>query len=205
MSRKVGFGGSARPTSNAAPKTSSVGRTGFWERKLMPGEELLWQGRPGFRFKMDRAAFTLSMPALLGVTIFAALYYADPFGTNDAAYIYRFNNDLFVPLLIGAMLLYLVLYNLRHGLVHPGLTRYCVTNRRAMIANKLPFPNVRTYRLTPMTPIVWLGDDPGTITFGEENRQYGNKVVRPRKVGFHNVRDAAQIYGLLLKAKEGMV
>ena len=169
----------------------------------MPGETLLWQGRPKFRIEIDSKAMRLSLPALAGVTFFAFQHYSSPFGAVfDAEYIPGLSNELSVPLVVVSIVLYLVLYNLRHGMVHPGLTRYALTNRRAMVANKLPYPNVKTYRLTPMTPVNWLGDDPGTVTFSEDLVHYNHNAIQSRHVGFHNIPDAGRVHALIQKAKE---
>ena len=206
MSRKIGFGeGNAsdtQPNRRAHKGTASAQQ--FWEKRLYPGENLLWEGRPNFHIQLDQTALRLSLPGVAGAAFLGYMYFTSPFKiVISEEFVPGISNDILVPLFIAGLLAYLLFYNLRHSLVHPGLTRYALTNKRAMVANKLPFPRVKTYRLTPMTPVHWLGDEPGTITFAEDLTHYDHKVIRSKHVGFHNISDAEHVLNLMNRAKEG--
>lgn len=201
MTRRVGFSERAGPNI----RHSNV-RAGFWDKQLMPGETILWEGRPGFGIGPDPLALKLSVPAVLGISAFLVSHYLFPSPFHvDAQYIPGLPNDITVPLTAGFVLLYLVIYNLSFSMVHPALHRYALTERRALIWRRLPWPRTRSYILTPASRILYDYREPGMVTVGTDFVRYGSGQGFDRSAAFHRINDAGMVFKLALRASEGTV
>ncbi|SMX45805.1 hypothetical protein [Actibacterium lipolyticum] len=185
----------------------------FWRKHLIRDERLLWDGRPEFEFKLDWTAVTMCLPAILFTVVFLAD--AQLFEGGFGASLSQDDPGTYRLLKIGSIgaTLWCAVYIARTSMLIPQLTRYALTNKRALTRTLLPWPKVTVKRLTPMTEVEWNGTAPGSIFFDTENVRYGHKptypglvgkfVIKERKNGFRNIADADIVYPQLLRAMEG--
>lgn len=180
-----------------------------WERDLNPSERLLWVGRPNVRFALDKTALWQCIPAfaLIGYFLFQLMTTGSVVYTPDDVI-----NQQFLWFALAAVI-WCLGYVLYHSLNHPALTRYAVTNSRALIRSTVPFGKSYSRYLTPVTDIEWDGQTPGNIWFDTREQNYGMNtwirgivapaVVKTRKTGFINIDKADQVHSLIGRVMEG--
>lgn len=175
----------------------------FWGRHLQSGERVLWEGRPGFSFVLDRQAAKLCLPALVaviaygldlsGISVFSLLGLPGSAQTIDTRSL----------VFMGLILAYLIGYISFFSLTLPNFMRYALTNRRLLIRRTLPWPTFQSVRLTPSTPVLHDGRDPGTIVFGETYAHYGDFKTAAKAVGFKNIDAPRKVMKMIERVKEG--
>ena len=195
----------------------------FWHSRLEAGERLAWVGRPKWTFIPDRTALMFTVPAssaALGLLFGGTGLYERAYFWAIGKIFHQFDPQ---PLALGdmewqlklaaiAVLLYCAVYLYAYCIVSPNLTRYALTDRRALVHTKFPWPRLRSKRLTPGTPIEWDGQRDGSIFFDEYQRDYGVKpksaigtrsTVKTVKLGFRRVKDAGMVHDLMRDVAEG--
>ncbi len=186
----------------------------FWRGHLLPGERLFWDGRPQRTIRLDRVALSMCTPAAL----FMGLYLAVPniLSLAHGQSLLQPHEMQTDPVIFWGMLAaigWCVYYVLSRSDIHlPQLTRYALTDRRVLIRTALPWPKLYAKHLTPMTPVKWDGDTPGTITFDDRLERYGNSVgpmflsraiAGTKAVGFINIDEAPRVHALMQRVMEG--
>ncbi len=184
-----------------------------WQRRLRPGESLLWSGRPApvarpmLHAPMERGA-RIALSLLCGVLALALLVLLLPAARGDPLFA--------APVLVLAGGLFLALWYFNGGktIVDRAMlarTAYALTDRRAIIARRL-FGRVFavSHPLGRMTPVTWNRAAPGhVIFFSHASLSFqhlpGGGVMMGRTrhgIGFHYLADAERAY-LLLRRLQG--
>ncbi|NSX56493.1 hypothetical protein [Parasulfitobacter algicola] len=175
----------------------------FWQKHLVPGETIIWEGRPNFSFKLDKTALGLAIPGFVASAVLFIIN-NDLLGASGPGQLVlsptitqQINWGIFIAIV------YLVLYLLYHSMTQSRLTRYALTNKRALIHNRLPWPKLNAKYLTPMSEVAWDQSDPGSIVLGQSITQYRSNaifrsgIVKERKEGFLNIDNPQKVYDLM--------
>lgn len=192
MSRRVGYDG--------AP-VGQRSRVRLWDHLLNEEEGILWEGRPGFGFKLNGSALkTLGVVAIgfyvFGSQIMRANQPGSPMGEMlDIPYIGRIDGEVFLGIAAG----WVVLWFLMQTTTTPFFTRYMLSDRRAFIAKTFLWTRIKSYELSPARVIEYDGKRNGNIIFATETRRADNGRKREFPVGFMHVHGAAALYKKMLK------
>lgn len=196
MSRKIGFdSGSA----------GSRSRAGLWDHLLGEGEDILWEGRPGFGFRLNTSALkTLAIVAIgifiLGPKILEANRIGSPMGDMlNVPYfgIGRINGEAFLAFAIG----WTVLWFFMQTTTTPFFTRYMLSDHRALIAKTFLWTKIKSYELSPLRVIEYDGKRNGSITFATETKRADNGRKREFPVGFMHINSAEKLYKKMLEVQ----
>lgn len=199
MSRRVGFGNSPA----AAPRA----RGGLWDRQLVEGEEILWEGRPGFGFKLSVSALKTLVIVGIGIAIIGPQMLAiDRMGHSmgnllDLPVIGGINGRLFLALAAG----WTFIWFLMQTTTTPFFTHYMLTNNRAFIAKTLLWKRIKSYELTPFRAVEYDGRRDGSILFATEVRRADNGRKRDFPIGFMHVRDAETVYKKMVEIQRSKI
>ena len=163
-----------------------------WQGILDPDEQILWQGQPDGRFRIEFDSLRESLPGLLMLAF--ALFWM--YQAAQASVFFA---------LFGLFFVVLGLRQLLSPVIWPAYLRsrswYTLTDRRAFIATEvLGRKTLRDWPVDPETLLDYDGALPGTIWFSEEGarrRPFG----RRRRVGFELLPDARQVHALMRKVQ----
>lgn len=165
-----------------------------WDGILMPGETILWQGRPDdtLQFGVKQIGAALFGCAFAG---FAAVWMA--LAATAGGYFWTFGLIHFsvgVAMIFGAFLY--APWRRRH-------TWYTLTNRRAFIATDMPLAGrkLKSWPIDSDSPLSLTPGDPATVTFAQEFRQSknGTSVV---PIGFERIPDGGDVYRLITDIRD---
>ena len=195
MTRRIGFNDAA-PSARRAP-------TRDWSHVLFRDEHVLWEGTSRLHFRIDSFVIFAIAPALL-YGIYLLYVQTTTFAFTPDMTAIPGTGGFSIPLdwMIFAAFGYLALYALAHGLTVPGLSRFIVTDRRALIRRRLPWARHRSYTLLPSLDVQWSGTSPGTISFERVPIAIGNNLRKKNvDVGFLNIDRAADVYDLVTRVQ----
>ncbi len=192
-----------------------------WEGILLPGERILWQGRPDATADWSllfhaRSLFGLFFAGFAAFWIATAATMLSDTGSSSPSLLFRLLFPLFgVPfVLVG---LGVIFGPLRADLAERRGAFYTLTDRAAFIATtRRGVRKLDRYPLDEgLRPVLEEGD-PGTVWFGEKAlatqrvwqgtgsaRRYGGGTAVQR-IGFRRVSDARQVYGLMIGAERAL-
>ena len=147
------------------------------EAAMSPGERLYWVGRPN---PMRLARRNLTRP-LFGLFWTAMVYFMftqvrsfgsgfrSPFSSSFSNFATIFQLMLGVFFLIGLGMIFSPLWNY----LKARFTVYALTDERALIINRLPTQNVRSYSTRNIDKVERRGSEfEGDVIFGSETRTY---------------------------------
>ncbi len=192
MSRRIGY-------DNAPVQNRS--RLRLWDHLLGDEEEILWEGRPGFGFKLNGSALRTLFIVAIGVYVFGsqiimANQVGSPMGSMlNIPYIGRINGEIFVGAAVGWTLLWF----LSQTTTTPFFTHYMLSDRRAFIAKTFLWKRIKSYEISPLRVIEYDGKRNGSIIFASETKRADNGRKREFPVGFMHVHDAATLYKKMLE------
>ena len=191
MTRRIGFNDDAGPEQRAD-----------WSHVLQPGEQVLWEGTSRLHLKVDSFLLFAIAPALLyGLYLLYVQSTVAAF-TPDMLALPGTGFDVPVDGFVLAVFAYLAAYALTHGLTVPGISRYIVTDRRALIQRRLPWSRNREYRLLPSLDVQWSGTSPGTVSFERVPTAIGNNFRKKNvDIGFLNIDNAAEVHDLVTRVQ----
>lgn len=160
-----------------------------WDGVLMPGEEILWQGRPDAAFQFGAAQFATALFGLFFAG-FATVWML--LASTGGGYFWTFGLIHFsvgIGLAIGAFVY--APWRRRH-------TWYTLTNRRAFIATDLPFAGrkLRSWPIDADTGISHDGGDPATVHFAQEFIQTKNGT-RTVPIGFERISEGELVHRMM--------
>lgn len=155
----------------------------------MPGEEILWQGRPDASMQLGlsqigAAAFGL---VFAGFALFWMIM-----ASMAGGYFWTFGLIHFsvgVSMIFGAFLY--PPWRRRH-------TWYTLTSRRAFIATDMPLSGrkLKSWPIDGDTPLSYVAGRRATVTFATEFKQSKNGT-RKIPVGFERIEDGDRVYRLI--------
>lgn len=196
MTRRIGF----NETSPAPARSRPEGRD--WSHLLHADEVVLWEGTSRLHLKTDSFILFAIAPALL-YGLHLLYIQGTAFALPPSAMTIPGIN-LTIPLngFIFAVFAYLAAYALAHGLTVPGISRFILTDRRALIRRRLPWARHREYRLLPSLDVQWSGTSPGTISFERVPTTIGNNLRKKNTdIGFLNIDKAAEVHDLVTRVQ----
>jgi hypothetical protein len=179
--------------------------TDSWNGILGPDEEILWQGQP--RSTIDWSGL-LNPITLMGVffTGFSLFWIAMAISlTAGSGAPFPFN----VFPLFGLPFLAIGLWMMGGRLVLDawlrGHTWYTLTNQTAFVArNALGRKTLESWPIADMDRIVWEDGSPGSVIFHMKHSSMPvsrRNATRIRFLGFHQIDEAQQVYGLMRRAR----
>ncbi|TKW67270.1 MAG: aspartate carbamoyltransferase catalytic subunit [Paracoccus denitrificans] len=155
-----------------------------WQGILDADEQILWQGQPDQRFRVEFESLREVLPGLLFVT-FALFWMVQAaqaswfFAMFGLIFVVIGLRQIFQPVLWSAYL----------------RTRswYTLTDRRAIVATDVPFKGRRltSYPIDHATLVEYAAGDPPSILFGPDR---GKRSERP---GFRYISDSDTVMGLI--------
>lgn len=170
------------------PQSSSISVSASqlpgWQGILDPGEQILWQGQPDGRFRVEFDGLRQSLPGLLMVAF--ALFWM--FQAAQGSVFFA---------LFGLIFVVIGLRQFLQPVLWPAYLRsrswYTLTDRRAIIATDVPFKGRRltSYPIDANTLIEFVDGDPPSILFGPER---GRRAERP---GFRYIAEAQTVMPLI--------
>lgn len=155
-----------------------------WQGILDPGEQILWQGQPDRRFRVEFDGLRRVMPGLF-ITCFSLFW------------MYQAAKGSLVFALFGLFFLFAGLRQFLGPLVMPAFLRsrswYTLTDRRAIVATDVPFKGrkLTSFPIDRDTPVEYLPGDPPSIMFGHP------AIDKSRRGGFRFVPDAEHVMSLI--------
>jgi hypothetical protein len=160
-----------------------------WDGILDTNEEILWQGRPSPEFSFKPA---MIFRTLFGM-VFAGFALVWMIGASAAdGYFWMFGLIHFaagVGIIAGSV--FFPSFKRRR-------TWYTLTNRRAFIATVMPLfgKRLKSYPITPNTPIDFQGNTIPSIMFASETKRSKNRTYTV-PIGFELIHDAREVLALL--------
>ncbi len=157
-----------------------------WAGILAKDEQILWQGRPSGRVRLEFSSAVQPF-FFLFFTGFSVFWM---WGAAQAGGIFWMFGLLFFG--IGASNLIGIhfwrAYQRRH-------TFYTLTNRRALIGTQLfGRRELRSYPITRDSPVTLADGTPGSVFFGDDTRRDGDGNVVSRSIGFEMIDDCRAVY-----------
>lgn len=155
-----------------------------WQGILDPDEQILWQGQPDKRFRVEFEGLREVLPGLLFVA-FALFWMVQ---AAQASLLFAMFGLIFV--VVG-------LRQIFQPVLWPAYLRtrswYTLTDRRAIVATDVPFKGRRltSYPIDHSTLVEYAAGDPPSILFGPER---GKRSERP---GFRYIADSDTVMGLI--------
>lgn len=188
MSRRVGFGNNSAPYQRV--------KHNLWDRQLAEGEEILWEGRPGFGFKLNLSALKSLVIVAVAIGFIAPqIFAANQFGAPIEELLeIPFIGSINVGFFVIAALVWTVIWFFMQTTTTPFFARYLLTNRRAFIAKTLLIKRIKSYEITPFRPVEYDGRPKGSILFATEFRRADNGKKRDFPIGFMHIDDAESVY-----------
>ncbi len=167
---------------------------GEFQRELLPGEKVLWSGRPpqGTRFHVTDI---FAIPFSLAWAGFAVFWEVGVLRSNVPGFA-----------LIGAPFVVVGAHITVGRFIVDAYTRsgtqYLLTDSRALILSSWPRRSLRSVTLADLSLFSFSerADGTGTLFFG--SREYGRRGP-PRTPRFEGVDDARRVYELALSARSG--
>ena len=164
-----------------------------WKGLLTPGEEIVWQGRPssGLRIEFRSPFEPLFFLFFTGFSIFWMV------GASAAGgWFWTF----------GLLFFFVGSYNLIGAHFWKAYVRsrthYTLTNKRAFIATDvLGHRNLSNYPISAHTTLSFKEGKLASIYFAEKTSGIGDQR-QTFKVGFEQIKDARDVYALMLSAQE---
>ena len=160
-----------------------------WQGILDPDEQILWQGQPDGRFRIEFDSLRESLPGLLMLAF--ALFWM--YQAAQASVFFA---------LFGLFFVVLGLRQLLSPVIWPAYLRsrswYTLTDRRAIVATDVPFKGRRltSYPIDRNTLVEYVDGDPPSILFGPER---GRRAERP---GFRYIADAETVMPLIRRIQQ---
>jgi hypothetical protein len=164
------------------------------EKHLIPGEKILWSGRPGIKNVFHRSDIIV-IPFTLAFCVFAAFWEY----TALNAYLRTHRTETLLFAIVGAILLIAGLHQLAGRFFFSSYTAnktwYALTGWRAIIITKLLWTNVRSIELGKTGAIRKHinKDGTGTISFGNDKiisgthiNSYFDPVVGYNRISYNN-------------------
>jgi len=182
----------------------------FWADHLSEDEKLVWQGRPLGTVDLDNTALRFAQPAAFACVFIFLVLNLSKFGVLP----FEIHPNIGAEIYAGtvAVIAYLAVYIWRNSdFINEKNTKYALTNKRALIATGRWRPKVHSKYMTPLTPLEWDYQDPGTIFFDDEMKNYGaapfhgTPTIKTRKLGFQNIEQSQYVHGLMQKAMNGQI
>lgn len=166
-----------------------------WAGILATGEQILWQGAPASRLRLewDTVFHPVFFLVFTGFSIFWMIMAAQAGGT-----FWMFGLLFFF---VGAYNLVGVHYWRHYQRQH---TYYTLTDRRAFIARDLfGRKSLDSYPITDRTQISLVqGTDTGDVYFAEKVTRSRNGTTT-RRIGFEQIPDARDVLGLMRQVQAG--
>lgn len=175
------------PTRNQSAK---AGHHPGWQGILDADEQILWQGQPDARPRIEFDTLRDSLPGL-AMTAFALFW------------IYQAAQASIMFSLFGLIFVGVGLRHFLQPILWPAYLRsrswYTLTDRRAIVATDVPFKGRRlnSYPITPDTLVEFVADDPPSILLGPEQGK------RSERAGFHHIAHADQVMVLIRRIQQG--
>ncbi|NHF73933.1 aspartate carbamoyltransferase catalytic subunit [Paracoccus xiamenensis] len=173
----------------ATPPPVPVDHPG-WQGILDPGEQILWQGRPEARIRLDLLELGRILPGLfmVGFALFwmwGAAYASPLFAAFGLIFVFTGLRQM----LGQALRAYFTL----------SCSFYTLTDHRAIIGTDMPFQGRRlvSYPIDAATTTEYVATEPPSIMFGPAMR---GKRTRP---GFHFVADADRVMAMIRQIQRG--
>jgi len=161
-----------------------------WEGILDPGEEILWQGRPGQGFHMaPDKVFIVGFGLLFaGFALFWMVMAAQAGGFFWMFGLIHFSAGVGM---IGQAVFGSTIR--RRG------TWYTLSNRRAFIATDLPWraKALKSYPIRPDTELDYRQGDPATIVFARELRRGNKGRAYNVDIGFERIAEGDKVMRLI--------
>jgi hypothetical protein len=168
---------------------------GGWGAWLAPGERLLWQGAPGdgIRFRREDR---MMIPFSLVFAGFALFWWVAAYSMGAPWPMLAFGT---VIVLIGA---YLVIGRFVWDAYARALTRYALTDRRALIATRHLGRRVKDWPLSAdMALDVETG--PTTSIYFAQEHAGGWRRRHTRRIGFEFIADGPEVLSLIRAVQRG--
>ena len=165
-----------------------------WRGILMPGEEILWQGRPdpSFQFGIKQVGAAAFGMVFAGFALFWMIM-----ASMAGGYFWTFGLIHFsvgVAMIFGAFLY--APWRRRH-------TWYTLTSRRAFIATDMPMAGrkLKSWPIDGDSPISYETGDLMTIRFAKDFKQTKNGT-REIPIGFERIEDGDTVYRMITDIRD---
>ena len=155
-----------------------------WQGILDPDEQILWQGQPDGRFRIEFDSLRESLPGLLMLAF--ALFWM--YQAAQASVFFA---------LFGLFFVVLGLRQLLSPVIWPAYLRsrswYTLTDRRAIVATDVPFKGRRltSYPIDRTMPLEYVASDPPSILFGPPTSR------KETRAGFSYIADADRVMAMM--------
>lgn len=167
-----------------------------WEGILEPGEQILWQGQPDPRFRLERGDV---MPGIFGLVFAGFALVWMRMAAEGGGYFWMFGLIHFAAGLgimgarpVGSW------WMRRHSF-------YSLSSRRAFIASDFPLRGrmLRDWTIRQDSPIEFIDGDRQTVNFGYDTRRGARGTTSQRRIGFEGIHDGRKVIGLMRAIQRG--
>ena len=167
-----------------------------WEGLLDEGENILWQGRPDKALHIKPRAVGGAIFGLFfaGFALFWMVMASQAGGVFWMFGLLHFAIGL--SIVFGA--LFYPSWKRRH-------TWYTLTNRRAFIAEDVPFRqrSLKSYPITQDTPIELRGEEFATLIFARETKRDNDGDTTSTEIGFERIAEGKRVFQLIRDIQRG--
>ena len=165
-----------------------------WQGILDPGERIVWQGRPDQGFDVPGKEIPQAMFALL-FSGFAVFWMTKAAAVGGAFWMFGL-----VHFSVGLGIFWKAIFGTT---ARRRRTWYTLTDRRAFIATDFPLKGreLKSYPITPDSPVTYRAGPPATIYFARERRTGNKGRSYTVNIGFERIDEGDRVIALLRKAQ----
>ena len=178
-----------------------------WENHLLPGERLLWQGRPQpfAQGPIWRAIVTLVGLALLVFAGFVGWLTSVLSSDDGIAAIAGSAAGVAMTLSAAGLGLWLIASQWVARLDRAGWTAYALSTRAAYIRYSNLAPKIEIYEIRPETVIEHRKGRRGDTIEFHSHREEGSDGAVTVRAGFRNISDAPAVLAMMRQIQTGKV